>query len=61
VSQVFNINLQGSRLRGRPKTDGGFVYKQILIDANLKPVQRSQKSRAYWEEAIKEAKFRIGL
>ena len=25
VSQVFNNNPQGSRLRGRPKTDGGTV------------------------------------
>ena len=35
VSQVFNNNPQGSRLRGRPKTDGGIVYKQILIHAKL--------------------------
>ena len=25
----------GSRLRGRPKTDGVIVYKQILINAEL--------------------------
>jgi hypothetical protein len=35
VSQVFNNNLQGSRLRGRPKTDGGTVYRQILIEGKL--------------------------
>ena len=34
VSQVFNNNSRGSRLRG-PKTDGGTVYKQILITAKL--------------------------
>jgi hypothetical protein len=28
VSQVFKINPQGSRITGRPKTDGGTVYKQ---------------------------------
>jgi hypothetical protein len=31
VSQVFNNTSQGSRLRRRPKTDGGIVYKQILL------------------------------
>jgi hypothetical protein len=30
VSEVCNNNPQGSRLRGRPKTGGGTVYKQIL-------------------------------
>jgi hypothetical protein len=34
VSQVLNNNPQGSRLRERPKTDGGAVYKQISINAN---------------------------
>jgi hypothetical protein len=29
VSQVFKNNPQGSRLLGRPKTDGGIMYKQI--------------------------------
>ena len=36
VSQIFKNNPQGSRLRGRPKTDGGTVYKRILINADLK-------------------------
>jgi len=36
VSQVFKNNRQGSRLRGRPKTDGETMYKWILINANLK-------------------------
>jgi hypothetical protein len=36
VSQVFKNNPQGSRLRGRPKTDGGTVYKRILINSNFK-------------------------
>jgi hypothetical protein len=31
VKQVFNNNPQGIRLRGRPKTDGGTMYKHILI------------------------------
>ena len=29
VSQIFNSNVQGSRLRGRPKADGGTVYKLV--------------------------------
>jgi hypothetical protein len=32
VSHIFNSNPQESRLWG-PKTGGGFVYKQILINA----------------------------
>jgi hypothetical protein len=33
VFHVFKDNPQGSQLRGRPKTDGGIVYKQILVNA----------------------------
>jgi hypothetical protein len=43
VSQVFNNNPQGSRLRGRPKTDGGTVYKRILINEKLKTINGGQK------------------
>jgi hypothetical protein len=35
LSQVFNSNLQGSWLRGWPKTDGGILYIQIWINAKL--------------------------
>lgn len=35
VRQVFKNNPQGNRLRGRPKTDGRMMYKQILIYAKL--------------------------
>ena len=35
VSQVFNNNSEGSRLRGRPKTDGVIVYGQILLNGKL--------------------------
>jgi hypothetical protein len=42
VSQVFNNNSQGSRLRGRPKTDG-IGYKKILINAKLHIEKRGQK------------------
>jgi len=30
VSQVFNHNSQGSRLKGWQNTDCGIVYKQII-------------------------------
>ena len=36
VSQVFDNNPQGSRVKGRPKTDGRSLYKQILVNAKLK-------------------------
>jgi hypothetical protein len=36
VSQVFKNYPQGRQLRGRPKTDGGTVYKQILINVKLR-------------------------
>jgi hypothetical protein len=45
VGQVFNNNPQESRLRRRPKTDGGAVYRQVLINAKLQLVKRGQKSR----------------
>ena len=32
MSRVFNNNPQGSRLTGRPKTDGESEYKYILIN-----------------------------
>ena len=43
VGQVFNNKYQGSRLRGRPKTDGGIVYGQILINAKLRIGKRGKK------------------
>jgi hypothetical protein len=61
VSQVFSSNPQGRRLRGRPKIDGGIVYKQILINAKLKTGKTGKKNRAGWEKSIKEARVSIGL
>jgi hypothetical protein len=43
VSQLLKKNPQGSRLRGRPKTDCGIVYKQISINAKLQIGKRSKK------------------
>ena len=42
------------------KTDGGIVYKQILINPKLQFGKRAQKT-SYFEKYIKEAKFRIGM
>jgi hypothetical protein len=44
VSQVFNNNVQGSRLRGRPNTNGGTVYEQILINGELKTGEKCQET-----------------
>ena len=43
VSHVFYNNPQGSRLRGRQKTDCETGYKQILINAKLQIGKGSQK------------------
>jgi hypothetical protein len=60
-NQVFNNDPQGSRLRGRPKTGGGTVYKQLLINGKLRVGKRDKKNRADWEKSIKEAKVRTGM
>ena len=42
----LTINLREmSTLRVRPKTDGGTVYKQILINANSQIGKRGQKTK----------------
>ena len=43
LSQVFNDNPEESRLKGRPKTDGGIVYKQVLINAKFQIGKRGKK------------------
>jgi hypothetical protein len=43
ISKVFNSNPQGNRLIVRPKTDGGTVYKHVLIDAKLQTGKGGQK------------------
>jgi hypothetical protein len=45
VSRLFKNNPQGSRLRGRPKTEGGTVSKMVLISAKLQIGKRGQKRR----------------
>ena len=53
VSQVLNNNPQGSRLRGRPKTDGGAMYKQMLINAKSKTGKRGQKTELTWRSPLR--------
>ena len=43
IGQAFNNNPQGSQLRGRQKTDGVTVYKQISINAKLQTEGKDQK------------------
>jgi hypothetical protein len=43
------------------KTDGGNVYKQILINAKFKKWKERSKDRADLEKSIKEVRVRIGL
>ena len=61
VIKVHNNNPRGSRIRGLLKTDGGIVYKQILIIAKLQIGKGGQKTeltvrsplrweRSAWEE-----------
>jgi hypothetical protein len=60
VSKVFNNNPEGRRLTGRPKTDGGALYKQILIDA-IKNWNGWSRNKADCEMSVNEAMVRIGL
>jgi hypothetical protein len=46
---VVHNNPHGSRIRGRPKIDGGTVYKQILTDAKLKTGRTGQKQSGLGE------------
>jgi len=50
---VFNNNPQGIRLRGRPNTHGGTVYKQILINTDINKckitIGKRGKKKAEWE------------
>ena len=64
VSQIFNNNPQGSRLRGRTKTNAGIVYKHIN-KCHVTNWKRDQKriwlGEAFgWEKSIKETTVCIG-
>ena len=55
VSQVLNNILEDDQ-----KTDGGIVYKHILINAKLQ-LEKEIKNTAYWKKSIKEVKVHNGL
>ena len=52
--------MDGNSNNRTTKTDGGTVYKQILMNAKL-PIGKRSKDRADWEKPIKEREVRIGL
>ena len=49
VSEVVNINLREIDYEDNQKTDGGNVYKEILIITKLQIGKRDQKQRSLRE------------
>jgi hypothetical protein len=43
------------------ETDGGNMYKQILINAKLKTGKKGQETTDCWEKSVREVKVDIGL
>jgi len=60
VSQVFNNNPQGSRLRGRPK-DRWWSCVQTDINECKITNWTEVVNRADWEKCVKEMRVHIGL
>ena len=66
VNQVFNDNSEGRRLKGRPKTDCGTMYRQTDRQTDINKCKitnwnERSKNRAEWEKLNKEEKVRIGI
>jgi len=61
VSQVFNNNPQGSRLRGRSKNRRWNCVQTNINKCKITDWKERSKSRADWEMSSKEAKGRNGL
>ena len=63
VSPLFNINPQGSRLRGRPKKKKKRWWNFVQTDINKCKITiwKEVKNRDDWEESIKEVKVCTGL
>jgi len=53
VGQVFIHNPQESGLREWPKSRGGIVYKQILINAKLKAEKRGKQRELTWRSPLR--------
>jgi len=61
VSQVFNNNRQGSRLRGRPKSRWWNCVQTGVDKCKITDWKERSLNRADWEMSSKEAKGRIEL
>ena len=61
VSQVFNNNAQGSRLRGRPRHRWWKCVQTDINRCKIKSWKQRSKNRADWEKTIKEGKVRNEL
>ena len=58
VSQVFNSNPQGSRLRGRPKSRWWNCVQKDVDKYKITEWKERSLNRADWEMSSKEAKGR---
>jgi hypothetical protein len=61
VSRVFYNNLQGSRLRGRPKNRWCNCVQTDNNKCKITNWKERLKNRADWEKSVKESKVRVGL
>jgi hypothetical protein len=61
VSQVFNSNPQGSRLRGRSKNRWWNCVQTDFNKCKIRNCKWPSKNRADWEKPMKEVKVRNGL
>ena len=62
VSQEFNSNPQGSRLRGRSKNRWWNCVQTGVNKCRIeKWKDRSRRNRADWEKSIKEVRVSIGM
>jgi hypothetical protein len=59
VCQVFNNNPHGSRLRGRPKTDGGNVYKQIIVNSKLQMAREAKRTELTGGSPLRRRRFAL--
>jgi hypothetical protein len=56
VSQVFNNNAQGSRLRGRPKYRWWNCLQTDINKCKRKNLKEWLRNRDVWEKCVKEGK-----
>jgi len=62
LSQVFNNNPQGSRLKGLPKNRWWNCIQTDINKCKISNWRESSKNRVDWEKSIKgtEVKVRVG-